>query len=71
MVRRAIKAEPSADSLFEFLKFADQDLIFSAIKTKAARERLSKQLKVEMHPDTSHGKGDTASKASPCFIYAA
>jgi hypothetical protein len=58
LVERAVKAPPSADSLYELLKLADPDLSFAALKTKAAREKLIKQLRVAMHPDQG-GVSDT------------
>ncbi|KAJ1438099.1 hypothetical protein B484DRAFT_444875 [Ochromonadaceae sp. CCMP2298] len=50
LVTSAIKAEPSADSLYKLLRLADPDLSPAGIRTKAAREKLYKKLLAEVNP---------------------
>jgi hypothetical protein len=51
LVKRAISAPPSADSLYDLLKLAKPDLTQTDIRTVAAREKLYKTLCSEIHPD--------------------
>jgi hypothetical protein len=53
LVTSAIKAEPSADSLYKLLQLADPDLSPAGIRTKAAREKLYKKLRADVNPSLS------------------
>ncbi|KAJ1414443.1 hypothetical protein B484DRAFT_422558 [Ochromonadaceae sp. CCMP2298] len=58
LVKRALTAEPSADSLLTLLQLADPDLTLQDIKARADRDRLIKQLRLAVHPDRQDAKDD-------------
>jgi hypothetical protein len=62
-VKRAVNAAPNAESLFDLLKLADPDLNPSGIRTVAAREKLYKKLRCEVHPDKHEGPDKDSASA--------
>jgi hypothetical protein len=58
LVRRALQAEPSPQSLLLLLQLADPELTFQGIICKADRDRLIKQLRLAVHPDKQDAKDD-------------
>jgi hypothetical protein len=51
LVKRGIKAEPSAEALYELLQLADPNLKYSGMRLVTSRDKLFKQLKAAVHPD--------------------
>jgi hypothetical protein len=58
LVKRALTAEPSAESLLTLLQLADPDLTLQDVEAKADRDRLIRQLRLAVHPDRQDAKDD-------------
>eukprot|EP00601_Ochromonadales_sp_CCMP2298_P015721 CAMPEP_0173224294 /NCGR_PEP_ID=MMETSP1142-20121109/4260_1 /TAXON_ID=483371 /ORGANISM="non described non described, Strain CCMP2298" /LENGTH=346 /DNA_ID=CAMNT_0014152547 /DNA_START=232 /DNA_END=1272 /DNA_ORIENTATION=- len=69
LVRRALEAEPSAESLLKLLQLADPDLTLQDIKVKADRDRIFKQLRLAIHPDRQDARDDATAVFQQMTIF--